>query len=286
MIRATEAILKEIDVLSDRRKEEILNAKDLIEIKGTVYYVSNAGKDTNDGKTPETAWQTLDKVSTTDFAEGDGVLFCRGDLFRGFVKTRPGVTYAAYGTGDKPKFYGWDHSLADPALWEQYDAEHHIWKLNELILDCGTLVFNDGEAHCRKLIPSYIHGCFVCRDNESRIFDMAQEMTRDLDLVCFYEERLTDKPSKGESFPVPIMDSNSYGTLYLRCDRGNPAEVFQSMSRSIISASNMSAYIPLPRAAPVSRDFMSPTVRSDGAAAPFKAIWVLTPITPKANAAL
>ena len=229
MIRATEKFLNDIQALSEKRKNEILNAPDQIKITGTVYYVSNAGNDENDGMTPETAWQTLSKVSTTDLAAGDGVLFRRGDLFRGFVKTRPGVTYAAYGTGDKPKFYGWDHSLADPALWELSDEAHHIWKLKELILDCGTLVFNDGEAHCRKLIPSYINGRFVCRDDESRLFDMAQEMTRDLDLVCFYDERLTDKPSKGQNFPIPIMDPESRGTLYLRCDRGNPAEIFQSI---------------------------------------------------------
>ncbi len=229
MIRATEHFLKEIDALSEKRKEEILNAKDKIEIKGSVYYVSNTGNDENDGKTPETAWQTLAKVSETELCEGDGVLFRRGDLFRGFVKTHPGVTYAAYGTGDKPKFYGWDKSLADPALWELYDAEHHIWKLKELILDCGTLVFNDGEAHCRKLIPSYLNGQFVCRDDESRLFDIAQEMTRDLDLFCRYDTNLTTNPSKGEDFPIPVMDSNSLGELYLRCDRGNPAEVFRTI---------------------------------------------------------
>ena len=119
---------------------------------------------------------------------GDGVRFKRGDLFRGRVLTRSGVTYAAYGKGDKPKFYAWDKSLADEDLWELYDSEHNIWKLKEKILDCGNIVFNDGEAHCRKLIPSYINSKFVCRDDESRIFDMAAEMTRDLDMVCFYEE--------------------------------------------------------------------------------------------------
>ena len=105
-------------------------------------------------------------------------------------------------------------------------AEKHIWKLNEPILDCGTLVFNGGEAHCRKLIPSYIEGRFVCRDDESRVFDMRREMERDLDLVCFYDERTTTAPSKGQNFPVPVIDGASMGELYLRCDRGTPAEVY------------------------------------------------------------
>jgi len=229
MIRATETFLREIESLAEQRKKEILSAKDEISIHGTAYYVSNDGNDENDGLTPETAWQTLAKVSTADLKPGDGIRFRRGDLFRGFVKTHPGVTYAAYGSGDKPKFYGWDHSLADADLWVLYDAEHHIWKLNELILDCGTLVFNDGEAHCRKLIPSYIHGRFVCRDDESRVFDMAEEMTRDLDIFCRYDATLSTAPSKGECFPIPALDGESLGELYLRCDRGNPAEVFHSI---------------------------------------------------------
>ena len=87
--------IKNIEELTQKRIAEIRALPDTIEIKGTKYYVSNDGDDSNDGKTPETAWQTLTKVSETDFAAGDGVLFRRGDLFRGFVKTRSGVTYAA-----------------------------------------------------------------------------------------------------------------------------------------------------------------------------------------------
>ena len=229
MIKATAKVLAEFDALAEKRKAEILGAKDTIEIKGTTYYVANDGNDANDGLTPETAWKTLAKVTEAELAEGDGVRFKRGDLFRGAFKTKPGCTYAAYGEGDKPKFYGWDFSLADPALWELYDAEHNIWKMKELILDCGTLVFNDGEAHSRKLIPSYRNGKFVCRDNEDIDFDMARDMDQDLDIVCFYDAVTTDRPSKGEDFPIPVMDANSLGTLFLRCDKGNPAEVYSEI---------------------------------------------------------
>ncbi len=228
-MKATKDFLLQLDALCEAHRQAILNAKDEMPIEGTTYYVSADGDDAADGKTPETAWKTTARVSAAELCRGDGVRFRRGDIFRGTVKTRPGVTYCAYGEGEKPRLYGWDHDLADPSLWTLFDAEHHIWKLNELILDCGTLVFNGGEAHCRKLIPSYMHSQFVCRDDESRPFVMANEMTRDLDMVCLYEARLTDKPSKGEDFPIPIIDSESFGELYLRCDRGNPAEVFESI---------------------------------------------------------
>lgn len=229
MYRATEAFLASIDAQAEARKQEILSAKDECKIAGTVYYVSNGGDDENDGLTPETAIATLARVSTLALHPGDGVLFRRGDLFRGFVKVSPGVTYAAYGEGDKPKLYGWDKSLADPSLWRLCDAEHHIWEYAEPILDCGTLVFNDGEAHSRKLIPSYIGGRFVCRDDESVPFDMARDMTEDLDIVCFYEGEMETKESRGETFPVPHMGSRSYGSLYLRCDAGNPGEVYREI---------------------------------------------------------
>ena len=221
--------LQEIDALAEKRRQEILNSADELVITGTKYYVSNNGDDANDGLTPETAWKTLDKVSSAELSEGDGVLFNRGDLFRGAVRTKAGVAYGAYGAGEKPKFYGWNRDLADPALWTLADAEHNIWKLNEKILDSGTLVFNDGEEHCRKLIPSYLEGKFVCRNDESKDFVMADEMTQDLDLYWFFDSILTTNPSKGQDFPIPEVGPESFGDLYLRCDRGNPGECFRTI---------------------------------------------------------
>jgi len=222
-------LLNQVERMADSRREAIRASEDRGFSVKTAYYVSNDGKDENDGRSPESPWRTLSRVSEADLLPGDGVFFRRGDLFRGFVRTRPGVTYAAYGLGEKPKFYGWDKSLADPSLWECADAVHHIWKYREPILDCGTLVFNEGEFHSRKLIPSYLDGCFVCRDAEDRPFRIAEEMTEDLDLVCFYTERMTDQPSHGQSFPVPKIDDQSFGEMYLRCDRGNPGSVFASV---------------------------------------------------------
>ncbi len=226
MIKASEKIIQDIESLAERRRLEIRNAPDTVTVTGKTYYVSADGDDQNDGLSPTRAWRSLSRVSAAELCPGDGVLFRRGDLFRGMVYAKAGVTYAAFGKGEKPRFYGWDHNLADPALWSLFDADHHIWRLDEKILDCGTLVFNGGEAHCRKLIPSYLCGRFVCREDESRPFDMAREMTKDLDLVCFYTDRMTTAPSKGEDFPIPLLDNDSLGDLYLRCDKGNPAEVW------------------------------------------------------------
>lgn len=221
--------LEELDALCEKRKQEILTSADALDIKGKKYYVSSSGDDGNDGLSPTAAWRTLEKVSEAELEPGDGVLFRRGDLFRGSVIARGGVSYGAYGSGEKPKLYGWDKDLASPELWSLFDGEHNIWKLSEPILDPGTLVFNEGEAHSIKLIPSYINGRFVCRDDSEKEFDMRAEMKRDLDLYWHFDSILTENPSKGESFPIPDMTERSLGELYLRCDKGNPGAVFSSI---------------------------------------------------------
>lgn len=216
--------------LFEERKEKILMTKSNVVIKGTTYYVSNCGDDNNDGKTPETPWKTLQKVSEAYLKEGDGVLFKRGDLFRGTVKAKSGVTYSAYGEGEKPKFYGCHKPLSSPKLWEIYDEKHNIWKCTEKMLDPGTIVFNDCEFHARKLIPSYNDKMqFVCRDDESRLFQVENEMTEDLDVYWHYDEVLTKSPTKGKDFPIPLIGDDSFGDIYVRCDKGNPGEVFESI---------------------------------------------------------
>lgn len=218
-----------IDRLAAQRKEEILHSKDEVFLTGTAYYVSADGDDKADGKTPQTAWKTLKKVSSADLQAGDGVFFNRGDVFRGYVRAQAGVTYAAYGEGDKPKFYGWDKNLADKSLWILYDEKRCIWRLREAILDCGTLVFNGGEKHAKKLIPSYMGGRFVHRDAPEREFDMAESMRNDLDFFCRCEAKFLYVDAEKKNDPVPLIDGENLGELYLRCDAGNPAAVFHDI---------------------------------------------------------
>lgn len=225
---ATQQVLKELDALAEERRQRILTAPDTLMITGTAYYVSNAGSDENDGLTPSTAWQTLAKASAAALCPGDGVLLCRGDLFRGTLRAQSGVSYGAYGEGPKPKIYVGTRDLADPALWEVYDKERSIFRLRDTIRDVGTLVFNGGEAVAYKLIPSYIGGRFVCRLDEERVFDVHTELERDLDMYWeFAGTKMTTAPD--DQAPVPDMYDAPDGYLYLRCDRGNPGEVFASI---------------------------------------------------------
>lgn len=76
---------------------------------GTDYYVALSGNDTADGKTPATAWKTLDRVNSAVFNSTDRVRFNRGDNWYGSLKMNtPGVTVDAYGTGSLPVISGND----------------------------------------------------------------------------------------------------------------------------------------------------------------------------------
>ena len=241
MTYATNDYIASIDALTAKRIAEIRALPDKITVSGTKYYVSAEGCDSADGLTPNSPWKTVARVNEAKLSPGDGVFFRRGDIFRGTtLVASEGVTYSAYGEGEKPRLYSGQRDLADPSLWSLYNAESNVWKLNEKILDCGTLVFNNGEARSLKHIPTFKNMQFVCRDDESRPFVIEKELTGDLDMVSLYSDRTTDSPSKGESFPIPIIDGESLGDLYLRCDRGNPGEVFDSIEalerRSMIAA--------------------------------------------------
>lgn len=56
-----------------------------------------------------------------------------------------GITYAAYGEGDKPVLYGSVENYAKAGYWEP-STKKNVWKLNLPLMDAGIIVFNHGEA--------------------------------------------------------------------------------------------------------------------------------------------
>lgn len=68
------------------------------------YYVSNAGNDSNDGKTEATAWKTIARVNDAQLQPGESVLFKGGETFQGNldISGKSGtaaarVTFGSYG---------------------------------------------------------------------------------------------------------------------------------------------------------------------------------------------
>lgn len=80
----------------------------------TNYYISSSGRDSNNGLSPATPWQTITKlnVSFSIIQPGDSILFKRGDRFFGAIvvavsgKEDSPIVFSAYGKGHNPVITG------------------------------------------------------------------------------------------------------------------------------------------------------------------------------------
>ncbi len=141
---ADDALIAEIEKLGNRLEDQIrYNTQDLTECTGTKYYVSNSGSDDNDGKTPETAFATLEKINSISVNKGDLVLFERGSTWRGILSTRSGVDYSAYGEGHKPLIMNSEDGKT--GTWTLTETAN-VWEYSEKITakDVGSIVFDFG----------------------------------------------------------------------------------------------------------------------------------------------
>lgn len=130
-------------------RQSILKTQSNLKITGTTYYVSPKGDDDANGTSPSTAWETFDAVMLNNylFEPGDAVLFERGGIYRkDFVfPVSSGMTFGAYGTGDKPAIYGSLQNYAQPGLWVPSNKKN-VWKIDLRSGDAGLIVFDHGKA--------------------------------------------------------------------------------------------------------------------------------------------
>lgn len=209
---------------------------------GTAYYVSQSGNDKNDGRRPDRAWASLARVNKARLKKGDIVFFERGGLFRGALHAyTPGVTYSAYGKGAKPILTSaLDGSGAE--RWTlHYEAAdgRRIWAFADPIPDCGIIVL-DGSYQTRpyKVMPDWSGKGFVNHDDQSP-FSVERGLKRDLD---FFSDAFNTYPAE-LSFSVTDRPVST-GTLYLRCDAGNPGEVYKTIELgAAYSFQNYSSYV-------------------------------------------
>ncbi len=208
--------------LTDRRIAEIRATQNMeIPAGAECRYLSGSGDDSRDGKTPATAWRTTARLDRERLAPGSFVLFERGGVFRGGFKASAGVTYTAYGKGDKPRIYSSPENGADPAKWEKTDAEN-VWRYRIGTADVGTLVFNDGEAHAIKILPVYNDDGTFTQQYGGRPFNNGyKDLSSDLHFWHDYSDKTKFKPfAKGT------------GWLYLHSER-NPGERFRSIEFNV-----------------------------------------------------
>lgn len=224
---ATPEFYVELDKKAEEMKQGILTAKTQVTCNGTAYYVANDGCDENDGKSPENAWKTLARVSDAEeLKEGDAVFFRRGDLFRGTLQAKTGLTYSAYGEGEKPKFYAHYEDVAKPEKWVLYDKENMIWKFSEQVVDIGTIWFNGEEHFAVKKTAFFFEGKYYCREDVNKEFIVSEQLLEDFDIFCMAHSELD-----GNGIPK-VQSPNCKGDLYLRYSGGNPGEVFDTIELS------------------------------------------------------
>ncbi len=219
---ADEALFSEVDGKASALKDKIMNSENLeIPDNAVVYYVSPSGDDSADGRSPETAWKTLSKVNSLDYPGKAYVLFERGGIWRGQISAKPNKVYSAYGEGAKPALYGGPSDGAVPEKWTLMEGTDNIWIYKDHMIDSGTLVFNGGEQVAYKEIPSYVDGKFVTRADNTVEFDIVKALDVDLDFFHKADSVLTNN-----AYPT---SGTATGEIYLRCDAGNPGEVFDSI---------------------------------------------------------
>ena len=187
--------------LTDRRIAEIRATPNMeIPAGAECRYLSEKGDDSADGKTPATAWRTTARLDREKLPKGAFVLFERGGLFRGGLKASEGVTYTAYGKGEKPRIYSSPENGADPAKWEKTDVEN-VWRYKIGKADVGTIVFNDGEAHAIKILPIYNEDGTFTQQYGGRPFNNGyKDLAEDLHFWHDYSEKTDSKiPARGSS---------------------------------------------------------------------------------------
>ncbi len=131
----------EVDKKADAMLKKIEDYPDNISVTGKKYYLSSSGSAANSGLSPDSPKQTYAQVKGL-LKSGDAVLFRRGDIFRGQIQFVAGVTYAAYGSGIKPRIYGSvDGKLGQ---WQETSTKG-VYTYNKSV-KYANIIFNNGEA--------------------------------------------------------------------------------------------------------------------------------------------
>ncbi len=249
---------------AEARKDEILHSKTAIvksdtfvrgeTYTGTAYYLSPNGNDESDGLSPETAVMSLWRA-TGLLQPGDALFFERGYTYRltNWISMMDDVTYSAYGDGEKPVLTMVDENSARAECWNLYyeDATGvKVWEYYKDVTDTGGIVFDDetyasrvyewpttqGWEKLDLVVLDAEHGVRG-RVNPFSPYDIAGTGVYNLPPQDNLPEDMTFLSRTDISnitYPTDfasMKDDNIIytGKLYLRCDTGNPGELYDDI---------------------------------------------------------
>lgn len=228
---------------AEERRQAILNSPTEVSYTGTAYYVSNNGSDNNDGRSTENPWATINRVNNANLSAGDAVFFERGGTWRmETLQSQKGVTYSAYGEGAKPRLIGSPENGTGEEKWSLLEGTDNIWVYYKDMLDCCLLVLDDNIT-AEKVIgfwngQDYLEykGDDASEDEllSAPVFDVKKQLSEDLTFFSHASSELPDTLPVYLDGPMSHYDDmpltcKTKGTLYLRCDAGNPGKIYDSI---------------------------------------------------------
>ena len=223
------AKIAELDKLEHERIAEIRNTPNTVSHShsGAVYYVSPNGNDALNGRTPKSAVRTISRAIGVS-KQGDAILLERGGCWREKIVVPEGRTISAYGEGRKPIISGSPEDGSGAEKWTLDYADESgkkIWRFyNDALTDVGAIFF-DGDGNfnykgfARKQIPNVRFGKYTCRENPEREFDYREELEN---MTLFHK---WNTHTDCEIIPA----DSAVGSVFLRCDKGNPGELFRNI---------------------------------------------------------
>jgi hypothetical protein len=117
----------------------------------TFFVDSETGRDSDDGRSPDHAWRSLDRVNAAELKPGDTVRFKCGGTWRGSLVPASGdegapVTYTSFAQGPKPLLLG-SRPRNRPEDWVQVRGKNNLWATLplEYRLDQQLLDLRDGR---------------------------------------------------------------------------------------------------------------------------------------------
>ena len=242
---ADDAVLTELNSAFDAKKAEVQGFASVPAATGKTYYVSSVNGSTSaNGTSPETAWKNCYQI--TGLKAGDAVLFECGSEFREQIKLVSGVTYASYGTGEKPVFYG-SINASQASKWKAVSGVANLYQYSGTLStsnDIGSIVFNGGEAWGIKIqeIYKWVNGQISWTEEKSLALENVSNGLQTFDKIPSFV--LSDGKDLGKNGKIDLSYFQDGTKLYLYCEGGNPAERFSSVELSqsvrIFTGSNVS----------------------------------------------
>ncbi len=195
--------LASLDEKAEKMKQSVLGTASDYTVGdgGKVYYFAANGDDSNDGLTEKNPFKTLSKLSELPLNSGDVVLFRRGDTFRGSITAAKGVTYSAWGKGDKPTISASKMNYALPELWQETSYEN-VWVCTKTLVNVGIVTLDHSGEYGKY---DELVGTRMIAGKDG--FDGAGDMKNDLEVWSDLEAN----------------------RLYFYSDKGNPGERFKSI---------------------------------------------------------